>query len=270
MSWWEAALLGLLQGLTEFLPVSSSGHLVIGRHVLGLTVLEGDILFEVLVHFGTVLSIFFVYRRRIATLIAVGLRDVVRPSEWGRLYGDDEDFFLIVQILITMIPTGLVYILLGDRLEALFSLPRLASGMLIVTGVLLVATLLVKDRSGDLNARKSFVTGMAQSLAFIPGISRSGATICVAIYQNVEPEKAADFSFLMLLPVVVGATILKVAGAADVLSGAAWIPMLLGTAVAFASGVAAIRIVLNVVRRGRLAWFAAYCFVVGAIGLLLI
>lgn len=270
MSWWEAAILGLLQGLTEFLPVSSSGHLVLGRHALGLTALEGDILFEVLVHFGTVLSIFFVYRRRIAALVVVALRDIARPGQWKRSYREDEDFFLVVQILITMIPTGLMYVLFGDRLEALFSMPRVAAGMLIVTGLLLVATLLVKDRSGGLNARKSFFTGVAQSLALIPGISRSGATICAAIYQNVEPEKAADFSFLMLLPVVLGATVLKVADAADVLTGAAWVPMILGTLVAFVSGVAAIRLVLNVVRRGRLAWFAAYCFAVGAIGLLLI
>ena len=169
-----------------------------------------------------------------------------------------------------MIPTGLVYVFLGDRLEALFSEPRVAAGMLIVTGLFLLATLLVKDRSGSLNARKSFVTGLAQSLAFIPGISRSGATICVAIYQNVEPAKAADFSFLMLLPVVLGATVLKVAEAADALTGAAWTPLLLGTLVAFVSGVAAIRIVLDAVRRGRLAWFAAYCFVVGIIGLIAI
>jgi undecaprenyl-diphosphatase len=142
--------------------------------------------------------------------------------------------------------------------------------MLIVTGLFLLATLLVKSPSGRLNARKSFLTGIAQSLALVPGISRSGSTICAAIYQDVEPEKAADFSFLMLLPVVVGATIVKVVEASDLLAGADWIPLLLGTSVAFVSGVAAIKIVLDVVRRGRLAWFALYCFAVGAAGLVLI
>jgi undecaprenyl-diphosphatase len=141
--------------------------------------------------------------------------------------------------------------------------------MLIVTGVLLLLTRLRRAPSGELTAWRSLAIGVAQTFAMIPGISRSGATICAAIYLDVKPEKAANFSFLMLLPVVIGATLLKAAevieqGVAD------WVPLVLGTVVAFASGIVAIRVVLGFVRRGRLQVFAWYCFAVGTLGLLLI
>lgn len=270
MSWWEAALLGLIQGLTEFLPISSSGHLVLGQYLLGLDTSGTTITFEVFVHFGTVLSILTVYRRRILAILESTWAAARQPATITMRYRDHEDFRLAVFILITMIPTGLVYVLFKDPLEAAFQQPRLVCGMLLVTGLLLLLTLLRKAPDGPLSPVKSFVIGIAQSAAMIPGISRSGATICTALYQNVTPEKAANFSFLMLLPVVLGATLLKSLDMLEHGISMGWLPLTLGTLVAYLSGIIAIKVVLDFVRRGRLQYFAYYCFLIGTLGLLYI
>jgi len=199
MSWLEAVLLGLVQGLTEFLPVSSSGHLVLGQRLLGLDT-SGNIVFEVFVHFGTVLSIITVYHRRIVDLTKETFGALLRPGELRARYGQSADLRFVGYILITLVPTGIVYVLFKDSLEAAFDDPRLVCGMLLVTGLLLLLTLLRPHPDGPLSLVKAFVIGVAQSAAMIPGISRSGATICTALYQNVTPEQAANFSFLMLLP----------------------------------------------------------------------
>lgn len=268
MGWWEAALLGLIQGLTEFLPVSSSGHLVIGRHVLGLATDDG-VVFEVFVHFGTVMSIVTVYRKEIARLVATAFGALAAPRSMGSRWRSDEDFRLVVFILLTLVPTGIGYVLFRDPIEAAFADPRLASGMLIVTGVLLLLTMLRRSPGGELSVWRSLVIGVAQTFAMIPGISRSGSTICTALYLDVKPEKAANFSFLMLLPVVIGATVLKTAEVVE--AGIDDVgPLVIGTVVAFVSGILAIRLVLDFVRKGRLQYFAWYCFLIGGLGLLLI
>ena len=269
MLWWESIVLGLVQGLTEFLPISSSGHLVLIQYLLDISGGE-DVTFEVFVHFGTVLSILTVYRREVGRMVVSVLDAVRRPSTVPTGYREDESFRMAMQILVTLIPTGVVYVLFRDFLEAAFGDPRLVCWMLILTGILLVLTVLRKDPSGDMTAPKAFIVGIAQSAAMIPGISRSGATICTALYQNVNPERAANFSFLMLLPVVLGATLIKALELFELGIQAEWVPILLGTLVAYASGIAAIKILLSVIRRGRLQYFAIYCFLVGGIGLWLI
>ncbi len=269
MTWWEAALLGLLQGLTEFLPISSSGHLVLGQYVLGL---EGgsDVTFEVFVHFGTVLSILTVYRREIGKMTWSTIESMKSPFAIGKRFREDDSFRVAMLILLTLIPTGTAYVLFKDFFEGAFGNPKLVSGMLLVTGVLLLLTLLRKNPRGEMSALKALVVGFAQACAMIPGISRSGATICTALYQNVEPEKAANFSFLMLLPVVIGATLIKTTDLAASPTDADWTPVLVGTVMAYVSGVAAIKILLDVIRRGRLQYFAYYCFAIGILGLILI
>lgn len=271
MSWWEAALLGLVQGLTEFLPVSSSGHLVLGKYVLGIETSGADnVTFEVFVHFGTVLSILTVYWKDVWALIRETFASLFDPARIGDHYRTNEDFRTALFILITMIPTGITYIFFKDWLEAAFQDPRFAAGMLLVTGVLLLLTLLRKNPDGPLTPVKAFVIGLAQSAAMIPGISRSGATICTALYQNVQPEKAANFSFLMLLPVVLGATLLKTLDLLEIGFTMGWLPLIVGTLVAYVSGVAAIKIMLDFVRRGNISYFAYYCFLIGIIGLIFI
>ena len=270
MTWWESILLGLIQGITEFLPVSSSGHLVLAQHFLGLDAADSDVLFEVMVHFGTIMSILWVYRSRILNLVQGFVQSAIHPTDWEKAYKSEEHFRMGIHILITMIPTFTVYAIWGGAIEAAFSSPRLAAGMLLVTGVLLILTRLVKAPTGAVTAPKSFVIGCAQAFAMIPGISRSGSTICAALYQGVDPEKAADFSFLMLIPVVIGATVFKIADAFSAAAVADWAILLLGTLIAFVSGIAAIRLVLDFVRRGRLQYFAFYCFLVGGLGLALL
>lgn len=269
MTWWEALLLGLIQGLTEFIPVSSSGHLVLGQYLLGLE-LTDNITFEVFVHLGTVLSILTVYWHRSFRILGETLAALFQPTELVARYQESENVRFGLLILLTMVPTGLVYVLLGDVLQSAFANPRLVCGMLLVTGTLLVLTLLRPDPQGPVTPLKAFVIGIAQSAAMIPGISRSGSTICVALYQKVTPKKAADFSFLMLLPVVIGASLIDTLKIAEegMTMGAG--PLLIGTVVAYLSGIFAIKVMIDFVQRGKLQYFAYYCFAIGGMGLFLI
>lgn len=267
MTWWQAALLGLVQGVAEFLPISSSGHLVLGQYLLGLDAEAAQgVTFEVFVHFGTVLSIFTVYYRRIGRI----LREAFTFSDFERRYRENEDYRFALFILLTLVPTGVVYLLFGDFLESLFESPRFVCGMLLVTGLLLLLTLLRRNPEGRLSGIKSFLIGIAQGAALTPGISRSGATICTALYQGVENRKAADFSFLMSLPAIVGATLLSVLEVWEKGSSIGILPLLVGTLVAYVSGVFAIKAMIDVVSRGNLHYFAFYLFIVGTLGLVFI
>lgn len=295
MSWWEAALLGLIQGLTEFLPVSSSGHLVLGQYLLGVN--EPSIIFEVFLHFGTVLSIVTVYRTRLVRISKDGLGALRRPGllSSGLRPGSiehtppqpfskeidesgepvpaaqpDSSIRLILFILFSMVPTGLVYLFFGGWLEGLFEYPRFACGMLLVTGTLLLLTRLRMHPDGVLSWGKALLIGLAQGAAMTPGISRSGATICTAIYLNVDRKEAADFSFLMSLPVIVGATLIKVLALFGADTDINWLLVIIGTLIAYASGIWAIRVVIAFVQRGSLIYFAVYCYIIGILGLIVI
>jgi len=271
MNWWQAIILGLIQGLTEFLPVSSSGHLVLGQHLLGLDAASAeDVTFEVFTHFGTALSILTVYRQDVGALIRATVRSVLSPRDFKEAYATQAPVRTVVFILITLIPTGIAYALFKDPIEAAFGQPRFVSAMLIVTGVLLFLTIFRGKASGEITPVKAFVVGIAQSFAMIPGISRSGSTICTAIYQNVRQEDAANFSFLMVLPVIIGAAILKFGEAFGPGATVDVVPVVIGTVVAYVSGIAAIKLVIAFVRKGNLSWFAYYCFAVGALGVWLI
>lgn len=271
MAWWEALVLGLVQGLTEFLPVSSSGHLVLGKFLLGLDTDAADNLtFDVFVHFGTVLSIITVYRMRVVNLVREPLSVMMNPSTLKAKYAENQDFRFAVFIVITMIPTGIAYLLFRDFLEARFGDPRFVCAMLIVTGILLLLTLLRPNPNGRLTPLKAAMIGIAQAAALIPGISRSGATICTALYQNVSPERATNFSFLMLLPVVLGATLIKSIEMAQVGFDLGALPLVIGTLAAYLSGMLAIHIVIDFVKKGRLQYFAFYLFTVGITGLIFI
>jgi undecaprenyl-diphosphatase len=292
MTWWQAALLGLVQGLAEFLPISSSGHLVLGEYVLGLDAsAANDITFEVFVHFGTALSILTVYRARIGRILRDALGALATPSAWAtaakpgkieRARGDGLDYEpqasggpvpslrLTLYVLLTMVPTFIGYLLFEERLEEAFANPRLVCGMLLVTGTLLLLTRLRPDPDGVLSPGKALLVGVAQTAALVPGISRSGSTICTAIYLNVDRKEAADFSFLMLLPVVLGATLIKSLEMAEVGFTTGALPLAVGTAVAYVSGIFAIRAVQVLVQRRSLQYFAYYCYAIGALGLVFI
>ncbi|MFP3948577.1 MAG: undecaprenyl-diphosphate phosphatase [Gemmatimonadota bacterium] len=255
MSSWESALLGAIQGATEFLPVSSSGHLVMGQALLGIE-LPG-VLFEVTVHLATLLSIVVAYRGRVAGLTS------------GIFRGQRDAWRYVGLLVLATIPAGVVGVLWRDRVAALFDAPATVGIALFVTGGLLWSTRTVlrsddETRWKEMAAGTALVMGVAQSFALVPGISRSGATVVAAVWLGVEPREAAAFSFLMALPAIAGASVLELPGIFS--SGGAGIPggvLLLGGGVAAVTGVLAIRTFVALLRRRAFHHFAVYCWLAG-------
>jgi undecaprenyl-diphosphatase len=259
MSVWAAIALGILQGLTEFLPVSSSGHLALVEHFAGIE--SPGVMFEVFVHFGTALAVIVFFRKRIAAILAALCRLVLR-----REY-DRDQARLGLHLLVGTVPAGVVGILLGSRVEAAFEDPALVSVCLLVTGAVLWLTRRLppgeRSRGG---IRDAVVIGAAQAVAVFPGISRSGATVSAGLGLGLKREAAAEFAFLLAVPVILGATAVSLGDAFDSGSppGSAAIA---GTAAAFLAAVPAIRVLLRVVAAGRLHLFSYYCWIIGAVGL---
>jgi undecaprenyl-diphosphatase len=257
----KAIVLGLIQGLTEFLPVSSSGHLVLARHLFGLG--EAGVTFDILLHLGTLLAIILVYWRDLLGL----LRTVLAIPRGG---GDPADRRMVLALVLGILPVVVVALLFEDTIEATFESPRVAAGMLLLTAALLFLSHRFRHATGEVTPRRGFLVGVAQILAILPGVSRSGTTISVAMMAGIRPQEAARFSFLMAVPLFLGAAIVKVP---DLLDGATGMPtgaLVAGFLTAFASGYVAIRWLLAIIARGQFVWFGAYCAVVGVIGLLIL
>ncbi|MDP8256561.1 MAG: undecaprenyl-diphosphate phosphatase [Candidatus Alcyoniella australis] len=251
----KSIVLGIVQGLTEFLPVSSSGHLVIGQRLLGL---EPDLLFDVLVHFGTLLAVLVVFRRDIYQIIIDSLRFIRRPR--GALTNGSR---MALMIVIASVPTALIGLAFKDWFESLFQRPALVSITLALTGVLLLATRWSAHPSRDLSRMTIWIAlliGTAQALAIIPGISRSGATIAAGLFLGLERELAGRFAFLIAIPAILGAVALQ--GSSIDLTGldtSYVLALFLGVAASFISGLIALYALIGIVRRGKLYLFAAYC-----------
>ncbi len=254
MSIIEAIILGVVQGLTEFLPVSSSGHIELGKAVLGIDA-AGDLTFSLLLHGATVLSIFVVFYKDILALIK-GLFSF----QWN------EDTQYIVKLIISMIPVGLVGVFLKDELEAMFEGRIVLVGVfLIITAGLLMLSKLEKKEGKEVNFLNALLIGISQAVAVLPGISRSGATISTALALGVSREKAARFSFLMVLAPILGASLLEVKDLAQ--TDLNWAPMAAGFIAAFLSGLLACNAMLALVKKGKIAYFAIYCLIIGAIAI---
>ena len=258
MEWFEALILGLLQGLTEFLPVSSSGHLAIGRDLLGIEA-SGDLVFEVTVHAATVLSTIVVFRKEILKL----LRGFFRFR-----MNDETDY--ILKILFSMIPVFVVGMFFKDQVEALFTSMVVVGVALIVTALLLFFSDIASRRAQEENDARNgihfwqaFAVGIGQALAVIPGLSRSGTTISTGLLCGVKREVMAQFSFLMVLIPILGETFLDVVGGEMAASSIGTLPLAVGFLAAFFSGLFACRVMIALVRRARLSWFAIYCAIVG-------
>ncbi|WP_448519810.1 undecaprenyl-diphosphate phosphatase [Rhodoflexus sp.] len=256
MSTWEAVLLGIIQGLTEFLPVSSSGHIELGKFFLG-SQLEENLLFSIVVHAATALSTVVVFRKEIGRLL-MGLLQF----RWN----DETQFAL--KIIASMIPVGLVGILFKNQIETFFEGQiALVASMLLCTGLLLLFAHYFRPQQGsEVSFGKAFLIGIAQAIAILPGISRSGATIAAALLLGVKREDAAPFSFLMVLPPIFGATLLEVKDYLEV-TEAAHIPATAlagGFVAAFLVGMFACSTMIRVVRNSRLLYFAIYCLLVGS------
>ncbi|MCK4224038.1 MAG: undecaprenyl-diphosphate phosphatase [candidate division Zixibacteria bacterium] len=262
MSLLEAVLLGIVQGLTEFLPISSSGHLVLGEFLL--KVKFDDISFEIFLHFGTFLSVVIVFRHTIWSIFrAVWLKaKSIFVSEDAS--SESEDWLLFWLIIAGSIPAGVAGLLFKNYIERSFSSVPFVSVMLLITGTVLFLTQFFKATRGKLNFGDAFLVGLAQALAMLPGISRSGLTISTGVFKGVERSKAAEFSFLLSLPAILGASLLELK---EVLShansGLDLKIYLTGAVTAFVVGYLAIKFLLSVIKKGKFQYFGYYCFAVG-------
>ena len=259
----EALLLGLLQGMTEWLPVSSSGHLVIAQHVLGVPNI--DPAFDLLLHLGTLAAVLLAYRARIAAMaVAVFTwpRDA-RPQgahgDWKAAWAASEDRRLAAYVVLATIPAGVAGVILQEQVEASFHSLTIVAFGLMATGLLLASTRWAKPRAdGALRFSDAMLIGVAQSFSLFRGFSRSGATISAALWLGVDRRKAADFSFLLSIPLFVGATVLQWDSMAD-LPKLGWTPVAIGFFVSFAVGYTTLRLLVGYVARKGVALFSVYC-----------
>jgi undecaprenyl-diphosphatase len=255
----EAILLGLLQGLTEFLPVSSSGHLVLAQELLRAP--QPGITLEITLHAGTLLAVLFAYRRDVATLVrdGVGALRGVAHDGWSALRQARE----IGWLLLASIPAGLAGILLDRPIEAAFERPPAAAAFLLVTGVMLLATRWLRRGTRPVGSRSALAMGMAQAISLLPGISRSGATITGGLAVGAQAGRVVRFSFLMSIPAILGSLLVNLPELTALRGSAELGAHGAGFLVAFLSGLVAIRLLVTVVARGRLHLFGVYCLVAG-------
>lgn len=258
MDAWEAIVLGIIQGFTEFLPVSSSGHLELGKAILGDTsVPEESLLFTVILHFATALSTLVVFRKDVWEIISGILK-----CKWN------EETQFTVKIILSMLPAVIIGLLFEEQLESFFGGNiAFVGAMLIVTAVLLWFADRAKSTGKSVTFKNAFIIGISQAIAMLPGISRSGATISTSVLLGNDKNKAARFSFLMVVPLIFG----KIAK--DVLSGdlasesANFSSLGLGFIAAFISGLIACTWMISLVRKSKLSYFALYCIIVGIIAI---
>lgn len=275
MTFLEAILLGILQGLTEFLPISSSGHLVLAQTFLGLK--EPLVFFDVMLHVGTLAAVLVVYREAIGKLAIGGLSTLGSSQFWREPragFNASTELKFIWLILLGSIPTGVIAVLFKTELESFFDEVRFVSIMLILTGVILQLPRLRKQGMGSSDAStESLKTwhapliGIAQGCAITPGISRSGTTISLALFLGIPAKTAAEYSFLLSIPAILGAVVLKIRDVGDTT-----IPLYIvgaGMLAAFIVGYIALRLLLVVLNRGKFSLFSYYCIALGLISLLI-
>lgn len=257
------AFLGALQGFTEPIPISSSGHLVLVQEFLGIDVAEGDFSFEVLMNFASLLAVLLIYREDLIRLLINGSQYIVKKDP-----NDKNDFLFIVYLIIGTIPAGVIGILLEDTISSYFRGIAPIGGALLVTGIALWLIRNLKGTKGDrgLTVKDALIVGCAQAVALIPGISRSGATIVAAMGIGMKRETALRFSFLLYIPVSLGAIVLKVG---DMQLGDMLIPYIVAFVMSLLLSYFSLKWFMGLMERGNLKYFAYYCFIVGPLVLVL-
>lgn len=259
MEWFEALILGLIQGLTEYLPVSSSGHLAIGSALFGVQG-EDNLTFTIAVHVATVLSTLVILWKEIDWIFR-GLFKFEMNAETK----------YVINIIISMIPIGIVGVFFKDYVEEIFGSGLLIVGcMLLLTALLLAFSFYAKPRmKEEINMKDAFIIGLAQACAVMPGLSRSGSTIATGLLLGDNKEKLAQFSFLMVILPILGEALLDgmkiVKGAASGASDISVLSLVIGFLAAFISGCLACKWMINIVKKGKLIYFAIYCAIVGAV-----
>ncbi len=262
MSYFDAIFLGILQGATEFLPVSSSGHLVLAQHLLA-DFEQSGVLFDVLLHIGTMVAVAIYFWSDLTGLTS---------SLWRRDEASKQQRFMVWLLIAGSVPTAVIGLLFKDFFIGLFERPAIVCSMLLVTGSLLWLAERLRNREPSrkkMTFIDAIVVGTVQGCAIIPGISRSGSTIAALLLRGVDGETAARFSFLLAMPAVFGAALLSLKDLDYVASGTL-VPYLAGTIASMITGLFCIHLLMGVIRRRRLHWFAIYCWVVGIAGLILL
>lgn len=258
MDWLEALILGIVQGLTEFLPVSSSGHLELGKAILGVNA-EKSLVFTVVVHGATVLS-----------TIVVFFRDIVKLFRGLLAFRLNEETIYVGKLLFSMIPVIILGFFFKEEIEGFFTGNVLFVGsMLLVTSALLLSTYIIKKNEKKISFLDSLIIGIAQALAVLPGISRSGATISTGLLLGNKKANIARFSFLMVLIPILGANFKDfMDGGMSAENGIGVVPLMVGFLAAFISGLLACKWMIGIVKKGKLVYFAVYCFLVGSIAII--
>ena len=269
MNWLETLLLGIIQGLTEFLPVSSSGHLSILSNLFGFSG-EENLTITVVLHVATVLSTLVVLWKEVVWIF----KDLFTKQSWRSYSGLNEGTRFAINILISMIPVAIVGFFFKDWVESVFGSGLLIVGiMLLVTASLLAFSYFAKPRQRErLSPLHAFIIGIGQAVTVMPGLSRSGTTIATGLLLGNKKDKLAQFSFLMVIPPVLGEALLDVKDIAEVgfdtaMSGISAGAMAVGFIAAFVTGCLACKWMINIVKRGKLVWFAVYCAVVGILAI---
>ncbi|MEF8811018.1 MAG: undecaprenyl-diphosphate phosphatase [Bacteroidales bacterium] len=259
MNWIESIILGIVQGLTEFLPVSSSGHLEIGKVLISSDV-QMSLTFTVIVHGATVLSTIVVFRKDIYGLI----RDLFR-FEWN------DSTVYISKLVFSMIPVVIIGLWFEEEVEQFFTGNMVFVGfMLLITATLLIFSYYFRSKTKNISFLHAFIIGIAQSLAVLPGISRSGATISTGLMLGSKREEVTRFSFLMVLLPIIGANIKDLMDQDLSATGdISFLPLILGFIAAFVSGLFACKWMIKIVNRGKLIYFAFYCIAIGLAAILL-
>ena len=255
----ESIILGAVQGLTEFLPVSSSGHLQIAKALLGVEI-EENLAFDTTLHAATVLSTIVILWPEIKRLV-VGI--------FSRHFNEEQAY--VLKILLSMIPIGIVGFALKDYLDAMLSSPyilTIVGAMLLLTAVLLSFAYYARPRQKEnISYRDAFIIGVAPAVAAMPGLSRSGSTIATGLILGNKKEAMAQFSFLMVLAPILGEMFLNIVKGDVVFSSIGVVPMIAGFVAAFVVGCLACKFMIDIVKRGKLIWFAVYCAVAGVVAI---
>jgi len=265
----KTIFLGIIQGLTEFLPISSSGHLVIFQNLIGLK--NSELLLDISLHVGTLLAVLIFFRADIKMMIYEGIgliSTVFRKENPSSKIQQFPHAALIVWIITGTIPTALIGILFSSFVQKMFVAPFFVGFMLIVTGIILGASRFIPDhftKKNHVGLMVSIAVGIAQGVAIIPGISRSGATIICGLFCGLNRELAGRFSFLLSIPAIIGATILKF----DIteITEIGFMPFFAGIFVSFLVGLIALKITMNMVRKGNLYYFSPYCLLAGIVAI---
>lgn len=254
----DAIILGIIQGLTEFLPVSSSGHLELGKAILGdNSIPKESLLFTVVLHFATALSTIVVFRKDVLSILKGALK-----LQWN------SDLQFVAKIAISMLPAAIIGYTYEHELASLFNGNiKLVGFMLIITALLLFLADKAKDTSKNITFQNAIVIGVSQAIAMLPGISRSGATISTSVLLGNDKTKAARFSFLMVVPLILGKIAKDIIGGELTYDSTSFTPLLIGFLAAFVSGLAACTWMIKLVKNSKLIYFSIYCIIVGLIAI---